>query len=173
MKKSKITFNIFRKKEYKRKLYLLLILEMVILTFLSSLFLVWGTCSESDSKSPLVDEIEGLYQGKKSQTPIEKKISSQLLYEIKKGRQGHEDYTFSKFRTGIELDENGKTEVDIKANITPELLEEIKAKRGEVIHSSEHYNSIRTRIPLEEIEALAAHPDVIFIRPAVKAMLNK
>ena len=60
--------------------------------------------------------------------------------------------------------------VDLRAEVTPEVLERIRELGGKVLSSVERYRAIRAEVPLSEVEALAAHEAVRSIRTADKAM---
>jgi hypothetical protein len=109
---------------------------------------------------------DGLLCGKAERTPAQKKISSLLLYELKKHRGETISDKLESMETNVEVDSNGQTLVDIKAEVNETVLSRIRALGGEVINSFAQYQAIRARIPLEKIEILAELPEVIFIRPA-------
>ena len=120
-----------------------------------------------------IAQINLLAKEKAGRTEAQKKISSQLLYAIKK-KAG--DSIFNKlpeFKTTLSTEENGMVLVDIKATVTPELLALIEELGGEVVNSFAEYDAIRARMPVEDIETLAERPDIVSIREAVKAHLNK
>ena len=60
--------------------------------------------------------------------------------------------------------------MDIRADVSPELLDRIRVLGGEVDSHFAEFRAIRARLPLEEIEALAGMPEVDFIRPADRAI---
>ena len=112
-----------------------------------------------------------------SRTPAQRKISSGLLYESRK-RRGAPMVApglsaLSKFRTGVKVDESGKVLVDIKADVSPEVLALISILGGQVESSYARYSAIRATIPPSQLEALAAHADVKSIRPASIGFTNK
>jgi hypothetical protein len=104
--------------------------------------------------------------GKTVRTPAQKKISSHLLYELKKRRGDAKSHEFETLETIVEVDSNGETLVDIKAEVNETVLSRIQALEGKVISSFAQYQAIRARIPIEKIEVLAELPEVISIRPA-------
>jgi subtilase family protein len=67
--------------------------------------------------------------------------------------------------TGVDLDRNNNIVVDIVANVTDELLERLSAIGAQVLYTNRDLRSIRAIVPPEDIEYLAASPDVIFIWP--------
>lgn len=118
-------------------------------------------------------QIQALMNAKALRTPVQRKISSHLIYALKMKRGIVIANGVQTLRTGVVVDRDGKTVVDIKAVVTPALLIEIESKGVEIIHSSKRYNAIRARIPLEQIESVASLSNIKFIQPAVKAITNK
>ena len=110
--------------------------------------------------------------GKAARTPAQKKISSLLLYELKKRRGEAISHEFETLETDVMVDSNGQTLVDIKAEVNETVLSRIQALGGKVISSFAQYQAIRVRIPIEKIGVLAELPEVIAIRPAERPITN-
>ena len=106
-----------------------------------------------------VRQIQAILEAKKRRTPAQRKVDSQLLEEWQKA-QG---------RPGADR----MVTVDLRAEVTPEVLERIRELGGRVLSSFEHYRAIRAEMPLSEVEALAAHDAVRSIRTADKAVTRK
>ncbi len=117
-------------------------------------------------------QLQAIIQDKASRTPAQRKISSQLLYELKRGRADPLFSAVPGLRTNVEVAPDGTTLVDIKAQVTDDLLNRIGALGGSVINSFPRYNAIRARIPLDQVETLAESSDVKSIRPADQAITN-
>jgi hypothetical protein len=113
-------------------------------------------------------QIERMQKEKESRSPTQKKIDSQLLYEIQKSN-GKTIKGAPELKTGIKPDENGKVLVDVKAKVTDDVLQQIKSAAGEVVYSSKEGNAIRANLPLAQIEPLAGNSNVTFIEPAAQA----
>jgi hypothetical protein len=107
---------------------------------------------------------------KESRTPAQRKIDSQLLYALyeRRGESGRRGTP----RSDVEVDGRGRVLVDIRARVSKGLLARVRRLGGEVVSSSESYNSIMSRFPLKRLEALAARADVRFIAPAARATTN-
>ena len=103
-----------------------------------------------------VRQIQAILEAKQRRTPAQRKVDSQLLEEWQKA-QG---------RPGADR----MVTVDLRAEVTPEVLERIRELGGTVLSSFERYRAIRVELPLSEVEALAAHEAVRSIRTADKAM---
>ena len=102
-----------------------------------------------------VRQIQAILEAKQKRTPAQRKVDSQLVEEWQKlqGQQGADRMVT----------------VDLRAEVTSEVLERIRELGGTVLNSVERYRSIRAEMPLSEVEALAAHEAVRFIRAADEA----
>ncbi len=127
---------------------------------------------KSESKSSASEKMEAILGEKAVRTPAQQKINSQLLYELKMHRGEAIAPGVKTLRTGVKVEADGTTLVDIKAEVTEEVLARIEALGGKVMSSFPQYQAIRARIPLDQIEALAEMQEVIFIRPADEPMMN-
>ena len=63
--------------------------------------------------------------------------------------------------------------MDIRAEVTPEVLERVRELGGTVLSSVERYRAIRAELPLSEVETLAAHEAVRSIRTADEAATHR
>ncbi|MDY6989499.1 MAG: S8 family serine peptidase [Thermodesulfobacteriota bacterium] len=118
-------------------------------------------------------QIQALREEKALRTPAQKKLDSRLIYGDKVVRRAPLVERVPSLRSTLEIAPDNTVLVDIKARVTPWLLEEIDRLGGTVISSFEQYEAIRASVPLEQIEPLAGHEDIRFIEPAAKAFTNK
>ena len=116
----------------------------------------------------LVQQIEALMAEKAQRTPAQRKVSSHLLHaqQIQRGEP---------IAAGVVLRQSlvepgGMVTVDIRADVTPEVLARIEALGGSVIGSVPQYRAIRARLPLAAVETLAELDAVQSIRPADEAV---
>ncbi len=114
-------------------------------------------------------QIAAFYEEKASRTSTQRKIDSQLLAEVRMNHGEMVARGVQTIETGIELDSQGKTLVDIDATVTDKLLERIRQMDGEVVNSFPQFRAIRARLPLNQMESLAALPEIKFINRAVGA----
>ena len=103
-----------------------------------------------------VRQIQAILEAKQRRTPAQRKVDSQLLGEWQKARG----------RPGADR----VVTVDLRVEVTPEVLERIRELGGRVLSSVERFRAIRAELPLSEVEALAAHEAVRSIRTADRAM---
>src|SRR4051812_15709317 len=66
-----------------------------------------------------------------------------------------------------------QTEVDVVADVTPEVLARIKELGGTVISQFPAEHAIRAKLSLTALRSLAAHPNVKFIGPAAQPIRNQ
>lgn len=117
-------------------------------------------------------QMAALEAAKRTWTPVEQKIDTQLLYADKM-RQGipiAEGVPTQ--RVDLDKDDQVRVLVDIKANVTGPLLQYIASLGGNVITDFPQYQAIRANVPLAGIENLAARAEVSFVKPAVRAVNN-
>jgi hypothetical protein len=115
---------------------------------------------------------DGMAQEKRSRTPAQKKIDSQLLYALYRKRGEADAKGVPTGELGVRFDDEGRAIVNIRARVTRTVLARIKSAGGTVISSSERYRDIRAHVPLEKLEGLAALKDVHSIMPAEEATTN-
>ncbi len=110
-------------------------------------------------------QIEALLAEKAQRTAAQRKVSSQLL----DARQAAD----ARRQENGEFVEDEIVMVDIRADVTPEVLARIRALDGTVINSVPRYRAIRARLPLDAMENLAALDAIQFIRAADVAVTRE
>jgi len=123
-------------------------------------------------KPSLRRELELLTREKRSWTPIQRKIKPRLLLEYKR-RSGMPSLVTRMPGAKVDIDTGGMTLVDIKGRVTPDVLQHIESLGGVIINSHPRFKAIRARIPIEQIEEIAASPDIENIRPASRMITRK
>ena len=103
-----------------------------------------------------VRRIEALLGEKARRTPAQRKMDSQLLDALRSARG--------------QPAANEMVTVDIRAEVTPEVLARIRALGGAVINNVPRYRAIRARLPLAGVEPLAMLAEVRSIRVADEAV---
>lgn len=133
--------------------------------------------AQEGTKQPLrigataIQQIEQLMKEKRSLTANKRKIASSLLFAIdsKSGKAAANGLPIMR-SSAIVTDKDGMVLVDIKAEVTKDLLHLIEKLGGTAIYLSKEYKTVRARMPLSNIENLANVNDVKSIGPAAKAM---
>ena len=138
------------------------------------LVLISGNISPANAQTPATApkisdnakrQIQALQVEKNARTPVQQKIDSQLLYEMKKRRGDKLMSAVPSLKTGVDVDSSGRTTVDITAKIPGSLLEDLESMGAEVSYIFPQYNSLRATIALDQLETIASLPQVIFIMP--------
>lgn len=128
--------------------------------------------AEPQSKMP-ADEKGSLLNEKESRTAAQKKLDSHLVLALKKSRSEPPFDKPTSLDTDLVIEADGRVQVDLTATVTAELLGQITASGGTVVSSFETMRAIRAKIPLGQLEAIAARADVTFISPAAQAVTNQ
>lgn len=115
-------------------------------------------------------QIGEIAAAKRARTPAQRKMDTQLLYALKQKRG--EARGVPSAPVELDLDERGRTLVDITAVVTPRLISKVTKLGAEVVSSSERYHTIRARLALDKLEAVAGLKEVRYVSPAAKAMTH-
>lgn len=118
------------------------------------------------------NQITELETEKSSRTPAQNKIDSQLLYANQQMSGTEKVSAVRSLQVNVGMDSEGGVLVDVDGTISLSLLKQITKLGGEVVSSFPQYDTLRARLPLESVEALAANSAVRFIKPAVQAELE-
>ena len=121
----------------------------------------------------LVEQIRALDEEKAARTPAERKLSSHLLHADRMRRGVPIAPGIAALRTFVEIAPDGTTLVDIRADVTPSLLQRIADLGGTVIYSSAHLRSVRAGLPIGQLRSLAELAAVDAISPADRAITRK
>ena len=114
-----------------------------------------------------VRQIEALLAKKEQRTSSQRKVSSQLLDD---GRETPERPATGASSDAADTDAlPGLVTVDIRADVTPEVLSRVRALGGIVVNSVPKYRAIRAQLPPGAVEPLARQDAVQTIRPGDKA----
>jgi hypothetical protein len=109
---------------------------------------------------------------KESRTPAERKIDGQLLYVEKKAAKVPLPAHFPNLQTGIKVDATGQVVVDVRGRMSTALLQNVRAEGGQVALTASKSGSLRVRVPLTNLQGLAASADVTFIAPPSVAQVQ-
>ena len=101
-------------------------------------------------------QIAALLVDKRTRTPAQRKIDSNLLWRIKQLRSEPITAQLPSLRADVQPALGGLVEVDIQADIDDALLAQIRALGGTVESAFPQYRAVRARIPLVQAERLPA-----------------
>jgi hypothetical protein len=113
-----------------------------------------------------------LIREKESRTETEKKMDSQLIYEAKMERGEAIADGVRRLDTDVPYTYDGRTVVDITANVSDHLLMELSDNGADILETVADKNSVRVAVPVMNLEAIAALPEVRFIQPRQDAMTS-
>ena len=154
-----------------------LALSVTIVCLLATMLLAMapGSAIAQDPQitAEAISQIQALVNEKAARSDAQRKISSDLLFAAYRERQAPILNAVPFMRIDVELGTDGRTLVDMRADVTQAVLAEIQALGGEVLSSFPQYRAIRARMPIGQLEVLAALPDIQTIRSADKAITNK
>ena len=131
------------------------------------------TDSGSAPPSPSTTLQQFMPSEKESRTPAQRKISSQLLYEIYRLRGEAAQKGVPEGDTLVRVDEKTRALVDVRAEVTPALLEKVEKLGSTIVSTSREYHSIVAWIPLMKLEGLAEDAAVRAIEPKAEARTAK
>ncbi|MBL8207463.1 MAG: S8 family serine peptidase [Blastocatellia bacterium] len=120
-------------------------------------------------------QIEAILREKQSRTPEQRKIDSQLWQTIRQ-RQGQEAVGgVPRVRTAVEVDDQGKTLVEIRTNgfVSEEFVRLLERAQGEVVYVATQHKLMRARLPIDLLESVAQRTDVRSIRMPAPVMTNR
>lgn len=127
---------------------------------------------DSEISPEALAQIDALIREKESRSPTERKMDSQLIYELRMERGQAIANGIRALETDVRVNDTGKAELDITANVSDALLDQLRANGVEIVSSVPEENSVRARVPLDSLETIAALPDIKFIQPKQDAMTS-
>lgn len=126
----------------------------------------------NDISPEALAQIEALIQEKESRSQIERKLDSQLVYELKMDRGQAVANGVRTLETDLPVSDNGKTIVDITASVSDGLLLQLRESGADIMNVTAERDSIRASVSLDSLESIAAMSDVRFIQPKQDAMTS-
>jgi hypothetical protein len=143
---------------------------LAVATLLSSV----PAYAQTDIADTALQQIQALLADKESRTPAQRKIDSQLLQAVAE-QAGTKLAGVSSLLSVLPVlgaDASGRVVVDMRADVTPTLLDAIAAAGGRVVGSWPHYRTLRAQLALAQLESIASLPDVSFIYPREQRQLS-
>ncbi|MFK0248892.1 S8 family serine peptidase [Amycolatopsis azurea] len=116
-----------------------------------------------------VRQIEALQSIKKSQSPTESKVDSRLLVEQKLRAQRMSASAVPALGSGANVSAAGTVLVDIRGQVSEELLKSLRESGAGIRAVSERYGSVRAEVPLNAVPAIAGREDVKRVETANEA----
>jgi subtilisin family serine protease len=113
-----------------------------------------------------LDQIIALEKDKSRRTAGEQKMDSHFIYQLRQKRHQFILPGVTNFEPRLKFENDGRVLVDIKADVSENLLAQIRAGGGTIVSSVPRLRAIRAKIPLELVESLAAMTNVSSIQRA-------
>lgn len=118
-------------------------------------------------------QIQALLEEKEARTAVQQKIDSQLLYAIKMRRGESIAKGVQRLSVDVGADDDGLVTVDITAIIDDQLLDGLRGMSVAVSNVFRQYNTLRAFASLDQLETIAAFPQVRFIQPKQEALFSQ
>ena len=127
----------------------------------------------SGLSSQAVAQLQALLADKRTRTPAQRKIDSQLLYESRIARGQAIAAGIAAIETGVRTEPDGRVVVHVRAAVSNALLTQIQSLGADVIAVHPGYDDIRIQARFDQLETIAALPEVRYIAPRTEAITNR
>jgi len=117
-------------------------------------------------------QISALQAEKAARNPAQRKMDSRLVHRMKKQRGERIGAGLEQFEAKVKPSADGRELVDIKGTISEALLTSLRTGGAEIVSSVPRFGAVRAKVPLAQLEPLAARGDVQFVKPAARAFTN-
>lgn len=112
-----------------------------------------------------VSQIASMMSEKVARTPAQRKIDSQIIYAAKMARGEPIAPGVTTLSVDLPRTADNRLRLDVRADVTDDLLDQLRALGAEVVYSHPQYRSIGVNIALDQVEAIAALDAVIHVQP--------
>ena len=121
-----------------------------------------------------IQQLQTLEQAKEQRTPVEKKMSSNLLNAVRESQHVPIAAALPSVRPqAVPPQPEDRVFVTVKGQITPELQEFITSRGGTGIAALPEEKVLSAQLPLSQVEGVAARPEVKSLDFAAKATKNQ
>jgi Subtilase family/Fibronectin type III domain len=127
--------------------------------------------------SNAMSQIGSLLSEKRSRTPVEQKVDSNLLFAARAIAQRTTQSatavpTFVRTFIAENVEAGDLIPVTIRANVTEDLLSTLAGAGALDVAAFPRFDTVTAKLPVSELLVVAAHADVRFIRPRERPMTN-
>lgn len=119
-----------------------------------------------------LQQIADIQKLKTSLNSAQQKMDSSLAFAAVGQKNPNAIRSFANAMAPLSKASSGKVLVDVKGTVTDSLLQQIKNAGGDIIYPSVRWGTVRAAIPLQNMEIVAGHPDVVRISSRVWAHTN-
>jgi hypothetical protein len=127
----------------------------------------------ADISAKALAQIEALIREKDFRSDAQQKIDSQLISELRMELGQPIAAGVLVAETDLPYAADGHVVVDVKARVTDGLIARLTALGIEVLSSDPDGGMLRVHINIDQVEALAALPDVSFVQPKQEAQIHQ
>src|SRR4051794_26712481 len=127
----------------------------------------------ADISPAALAQIEALIHEKAFRSEDQQKIDSQLIAEWRMERGQPIAVGVPVTATDLPYAADGHVVVDVKARVTNGLIVSLSALGIEVLSSDPDAGTLRVHVDIDQVEALAALPDVSFVQPQQQARIHQ
>ena len=115
-------------------------------------------------------QMQALAAEKRARTPAQRKIDSQLLFASRMARGQAVAAGLAGLGTDVRTERDGRVVVEVRASVTPALLARLRTLGADVLASHPAYDDVRLLVGFDQLEAIAALPEVRHIAPKAQAI---
>src|SRR4051794_31312422 len=127
----------------------------------------------ADISPAALAQIESLIREKALRSEGQQKIDSQLIAEWRMEQGQPIAIGVPVTATDLPYAVDGHVVVDVKARITDALMASLATLAIEVLSSHPETGTVRVHLDIDQVEALAALPDVSFVQPQQQAQIHQ
>ena len=120
-----------------------------------------------------IEQLAALAALKSGRSPAQRKTNAGLQLEIERRSGRLAGGPLESVRPSVVVNDDGTVFVDIKAEVTETLLSSIESAGGAVLSRHPRFNAVRAQLPLDQVETIAALPEVRVVAPIELAWTNK
>jgi Subtilase family len=129
--------------------------------------------NEDGLTASVLDQISSLEAWRKTLTPAQNKIDTQLLFTAKMAKGQPITDKVATLRTGVTVEPFDRVPVEIKGKVTPELVTFVRASGATITAIPRKKTVIYAKVALQNLEAIASRPEVRRISYAFKPKTNR
>jgi Subtilase family len=132
-----------------------------------------ATAKQGDISPQALEQIDALLKEKASRTGAQQKMDSQLIYALKMRRGDMIAEGVRTLETDVQYNSQGKMTLDLKARVSNALLNQLEAHGANIVNYVPENDSIRIQGAMDQLEAIASLPDVIYVQRKQEAMTSR
>ncbi len=122
---------------------------------------------------PVRQQLGAILADKASRSPVERKIGSDLLYELKRQRRDPLFHLVPALQPRVPRAKSAHIEVDVQASLTGRLLHLVESVGGVVVAVHPRERAARIRVPLSALEEIAALDEVVALHRGETPLTQK